>query len=91
MRVCEENHLASINRNPLAMSLLTGKFSATTTFPDDDIRRDRYDFQGKDAALLQKLERLRAILTADGRTLAQAALGRRTNDESPNHLITQQP
>jgi aryl-alcohol dehydrogenase-like predicted oxidoreductase len=75
LRVCEENHLASINRNPLAMGLLTGKFSATTTFPDDDIRRDRYDFQGKDAALLQKLERLRAILTADGRTLAQAALG----------------
>lgn len=31
--VCEENNLASINRNPLAMGLLTGKFSSTTKFP----------------------------------------------------------
>lgn len=75
LRVCEENNLASINRSPLAMGVLTGKFSTTTRFADDDVRRDRYDFQGKDADLLQKLERIRAILTADGRTLAQAALG----------------
>lgn len=73
--VCEENNLASINRSPLAMGILTGKFSTATTFPDDDVRRHRYDFQGKDAAMLKKLERARAILTADGRSLAQAALG----------------
>jgi len=73
--VCEENNLASINRSPLAMGMLTGKFSTATKFPDDDIRSHRYDFQGKDAARLNKLERVRAILTADGRTLAQAALG----------------
>lgn len=75
LRVCEENNLASINRSPLAMGMLTGKFSTATKFPDDDIRSHRYDFQGKDAARLNKLERVRAILTADGRTLAQAALG----------------
>jgi aryl-alcohol dehydrogenase-like predicted oxidoreductase len=75
LRVCEENNLASINRSPLAMGALTGKFSTATEFPDDDIRRDRYDFQGKDAAMLKKLDRVRAILMADGRSLAQAALG----------------
>ena len=75
LRVCEENNLASINRNPLAMGALTGKFTTATKFPDDDIRSHRYDFQGKDAAMLQKLERIRAILMADGRSLAQAALG----------------
>ncbi|MCI0477159.1 MAG: aldo/keto reductase, partial [Anaerolineales bacterium] len=75
LRVCEENNLASINRNPLAMGALTGKFTTATKFPDDDIRSHRYDFQGKDAAMLKKLDRVRAILTADGRSLAQAALG----------------
>jgi len=75
LRVCEENNLASINRNPLAMGALTGKFTTATKFPDDDIRSHRYDFHGKDAEMLRKLDRIRAILTADRRTLAQAALG----------------
>jgi aryl-alcohol dehydrogenase-like predicted oxidoreductase len=35
---CEENDLASINRSPLAMGILTGKFQKDTQFPDDDLR-----------------------------------------------------
>ena len=36
--ICEEFNLASINRGPLAMGLLTGKFSAGATLPIDDVR-----------------------------------------------------
>ena len=75
LRVCEENNLASILRSPLAMGLLTGKFNKTTTFPDDDVRSRRYNFSGENAGDLDKLEKIRGILTQDGRTLAQAALG----------------
>jgi aryl-alcohol dehydrogenase-like predicted oxidoreductase len=75
LRVCEENNLASILRSPLAMGLLTGKFDKTTTFPNDDVRSQRYNFRGENAGDIDKLERIRGILTQDGRTLAQAALG----------------
>lgn len=75
LRVCEENGLACIVRSPLAMGLLTGKFNAHTKFPDDDVRSGRLDFQGKQAELLEQFEMIRSILTQDGRTLAQGALG----------------
>jgi aryl-alcohol dehydrogenase-like predicted oxidoreductase len=75
LTVCDEYRLASINRSPLAMGLLTGKFTAETRFPEDDVRVGRLDFKGAQAPLLQKLERMRSVLTRDGRTLAQAALG----------------
>ena len=75
LRVCEENNLASILRSPLAMGLLTGKFDKATTFPGDDVRSRRYDFGGKNAGDIERLAKIRGILTEDGRTLAQAALG----------------
>jgi aryl-alcohol dehydrogenase-like predicted oxidoreductase len=67
--------LASINRGPLAMGLLTGKFSADSRLPDDDVRFD-WDFrEGEAAGRLRQLEALRDILSSGGRTLAQGALG----------------
>ena len=38
LALCEELNLASINRGPLGMGLLTGKFVPTSTFADDDVR-----------------------------------------------------
>ncbi len=75
MRVCEEQNLAAIIRSPLAMGLLTGKFDKTTKFPADDVRSARYDFGGKHAGEIDKLAKIRGILTRDGRSLTQAALG----------------
>jgi len=75
LAVCEAANLASLNRGPLAMGLLTGKFSADSTIPENDVRFG-WDFRaGTQAERLQKLDALRDVLTQDGRTLAQAALG----------------
>jgi aryl-alcohol dehydrogenase-like predicted oxidoreductase len=54
---------------------LTGKFSQETQFPANDVRHHWNFKSGSDAELLKRTEQLRAILTSDGRTLAQGALG----------------
>jgi aryl-alcohol dehydrogenase-like predicted oxidoreductase len=75
LALCEAENLASINRGPLAMGLLTGKFNADSTLPANDVRKD-WDFRhGPQAKRLRMLEELREVLTAGGRTLAQGALG----------------
>ena len=74
LRVCETYNLASINRGPLAMGLLTGKFSSETTFPENDIRHVWDMRAGPQAEQLKKLTMLRDILTSNGRTLAQGAI-----------------
>ena len=75
LSLCEEFNLASIARGPLAMGLLTGKFNHDTKMPEDDMRHD-WDFQqGLVAEELEMLEGIRGVLTQDGRTLTQAALG----------------
>ena len=79
LAVCDECNLASINRSPLAMGLLTGKYKADAQFPANDVRRASrwWDYFQRDKmpALLQKLDAVRDILTSDGRTLAQGVLG----------------
>ena len=73
--LCDQYNLASVNRGPLAMGLLTGKFTSQTQLPADDVRHG-WDFKGgRQAQQLQRLDQLREALTRDGRTLAQAALG----------------
>jgi aryl-alcohol dehydrogenase-like predicted oxidoreductase len=72
--VIEEHHLAGVNRGPLGMGTLTGKFSRQTTFGADDVRRN-FDFEsGKEATSLDALERIRGTLTSGGRSLAQGSL-----------------
>lgn len=74
LAVCEGYDLASLLRGPLGMGMLTGKFSADTKLPEDDIRRG-WDFkEGGQADTLKRVESLRDVLTAGGRTLAQGAL-----------------
>jgi aryl-alcohol dehydrogenase-like predicted oxidoreductase len=80
LAACERLGLASINRSPLAMGLLTGKFSAGSQLPADDVRGARWEWLGwfvdgrPSPELLAKLEGVREILTSDGRTLTQGAL-----------------
>jgi aryl-alcohol dehydrogenase-like predicted oxidoreductase len=83
--VCEQHHLAAVNRGPLAMGLLTGKYTANSTLPIDDVRSERapgwmaYFKHGKPSPeWMQKLDAVREVLTSGGRTLAQGA-------QRPNH------
>ncbi len=74
LRLCHDQHLASLNRSCLGMGLLTGKFDANTTFPADDVRHGWNLRDGPQAEQLARLQRIRDVLTSDGRTLAQGAL-----------------
>ncbi len=80
--VCAEHGLASVNRGPLAMGLLSGKYTATSRLGADDVRGGdapswmRYFTDGRPSPhWLDRLIAIRDILTGDGRTLAQGALG----------------
>lgn len=79
LALCEELNLASINRGPLGMGLLTGKFVQDTTFANDDVRHHAEWHPGfKDGKptrdWLGKLASIREVLTSGGRTLSQGAL-----------------
>jgi len=79
--VCEKYNLAAINRGPLAMGLLTGKYTASTQPSLDDVRGEKspewmtYFKDGKPSpGWLKKMEAVREILTSSRRTLPQGAL-----------------
>jgi aryl-alcohol dehydrogenase-like predicted oxidoreductase len=79
--VCDEHDLATINRLPLALGLLTGKYSVDSEpLPEDDIRRAtpewmKYFKDGRpDPQWLAKLDTVIEILRSGGRTPAQGAL-----------------
>jgi aryl-alcohol dehydrogenase-like predicted oxidoreductase len=79
LKLCEERNLASINRGPLGMGLLTGKFAPESTFAADDVRHVADWHPGfKDGkptqAWLNQLADIRDVLTSGGRTLAQGSL-----------------
>jgi aryl-alcohol dehydrogenase-like predicted oxidoreductase len=75
LELCEQQGLASIVRGPLGMGLLTGKFDQDSTLPDDDVRHGWNFRTGDQAESLRRLDAIRELLTVDGRTLAQGALG----------------
>ena len=75
LQVCEQFNLASINRSPLGMGILTGKFyGRDIELPDNDIRHDWNFAEGEIAELVQQVEHLKEILTSNGRTRAQGAI-----------------
>lgn len=76
LAVCQEFDTASINRSPLMMGILTGKFKTDTTFPEDDVRHSLgFDFEkGLLAEYRDKAENIRAVLTSEGRSMVQGAL-----------------
>jgi aryl-alcohol dehydrogenase-like predicted oxidoreductase len=81
LSLCEQHGLASLNRSPLAMGLLSGKFSDGARLPDDDVRASgagwltAFDADGRPRAeWLEALAAIRECLTEGGRTLVQGAL-----------------
>ncbi len=79
LALCEKLNLGSMNRGPLGMGLLTGKFAPNTTFAQDDVRAHaQWHPAFKDGKptqdWLNKLTSIREILTSGGRTLTQGAL-----------------
>ncbi|MCE1253082.1 MAG: aldo/keto reductase [Anaerolineae bacterium] len=79
LAICEQLNLASINRGPLGMGLLTGKFAPESTFSDNDVRKHANWHPGfKDGkptqVWLDQLASIREVLTSGGRSLAQGAL-----------------
>jgi aryl-alcohol dehydrogenase-like predicted oxidoreductase len=73
--VCEEHDLAAVARSPLNGGILTGKFTATSTFPPDDERHGLDFSQGHFASRLRQVETMRSAMTQDGRSFTQGALG----------------
>ncbi len=80
-KVAREEGLLSLIRSPLAMGLLSGKYDTNTVMPSDDVRASRevwmeyYQNGAANPAFLKTLDAIRDLLTSDGRTLVQGALG----------------
>ncbi len=91
LELAEENSLASLNNSPLAMGLLSGKYTAGTKISGSDVRNAGHEwvqyFENgvPKEVFLKKLEAVREILTAQGRTLVQGALSY-LNTISENNL-----
>ncbi len=80
--LCERENLVSVNRNPLAMGFLSGKYTKGTRIPQGDFRSSGiswvqvFDENGEPRQeWLDRLDSIREILAADGRTLVQGAIG----------------
>lgn len=78
--VAEQSNLACLNRGPLAMGLLTGKYLPGTEVGSEDVRGAspvwmHYFEDGQPAAgYLEMLDRVREILMSGGRSLVQGAI-----------------
>jgi aryl-alcohol dehydrogenase-like predicted oxidoreductase len=79
--VCEENSLTALNRGPLAMGILSGKYKTGSDLAINDVRGKKspewmkYFKDGKpNPEFLKKMDAVREILTSNGRTLAQGAI-----------------
>lgn len=77
---CHSQNLAAINRSPLAMGFLSGKFTAESVIGADDVRGAGHAWvaffqDGRPKPeFLQALAAIRDILASDGRSLVQGAL-----------------
>ncbi|WP_461008004.1 aldo/keto reductase [Streptomyces capparidis] len=80
LALCDELDLAGINRGPLAMGLLTGKYQNSVRPGQGDIRATPPEWmpyfteEGADRDWVARIESVREVLTSGGRTLAQGAL-----------------
>ena len=76
-----ESGLIPLIRSPLAMGLLAGRIGRDTRFDPDDVRSSDSNwmayFKGgrPNRAHLDRIEKVRALITSGGRTLAQGAIG----------------
>jgi aryl-alcohol dehydrogenase-like predicted oxidoreductase len=74
LALCAELDLASINRIPLAMGVLSGGWTRDTQLPQDDRRAAFFEVE-EFLQDLEKVQAMRQVLTRDGRSYVQAALG----------------
>ena len=74
LALCDELDLASINRIPLAMGLLSGRWTRNTQLSQDDRRAKFFEVE-EFLQDLDKVQAMRQVLTRDGRSYVQAALG----------------
>ena len=79
--LCEGENLAAINRGPLAMGLLTGKYDRGKVADPEDVRGPnspdwmKYFVKGEPSRkFLEKVAAIREILTSGSRSLVQGAL-----------------
>ena len=79
--ICEELDLGGINRGPLAMGLLTGKYNLESRLAANDVRGEhspewmKYFVDGKpNPEWMTRVSAIREILTSSERTLVQGAL-----------------
>jgi aryl-alcohol dehydrogenase-like predicted oxidoreductase len=79
--LCEKENLAALNRGPLAMGLLTDKYTTEIKIAVDDVRGEKspewmkYFKEGKpDPDWSSQRDAIREILTSKGRSIAQGAL-----------------
>lgn len=72
---CLENKLSVLAYSPLEHGLLTGKFVATSVFPEDDNRFHDEEFQGERFLQnLGKIENLKALSRKLGKSASQVAI-----------------
>ncbi|MCR2802728.1 aldo/keto reductase [Paenibacillus soyae] len=80
LSICEKHGLISINNSPLAMGLLSGKFTQGSQLPASDVRGSSHEWvqyfkDGKPVTdYLEKLRAVKEILTSERRSLVQGAL-----------------
>jgi len=73
--------LLSLIRSPLAMGLLSGKYTTESSMPKDDIRATKQDWTGyyidgkPNPEYLTRFNAIRELLQSGGRTTVQGALG----------------
>lgn len=78
--VLDKNDAIGFNRQPLAMGLLSGKYTLQSKLPEDDIRASGVEWLHyfKDGVptkeYLDMMDAVRSILTSGGRSLVQGAL-----------------
>ena len=70
----KENYFGLI-KGPIGGGLFSGKYKDDSVLPKDHMLHGRNFAEGRLGHVRKQLEDLREILTSDGRTLVQAALG----------------
>jgi aryl-alcohol dehydrogenase-like predicted oxidoreductase len=74
LNLCQQHDLASLNRVPLMVGVLTGRWSPETKLEQGDPRAQAFKDE-QFLKLLEKVQQLEPYLTCDGRSYAQGALG----------------
>jgi aryl-alcohol dehydrogenase-like predicted oxidoreductase len=74
LELCQEQDLASLNRVPLLMGVLTGRWSAETRLEQGDPRAQWFEHE-EFQRLLTCAQQIEPHLTREGRTYVQGALG----------------